>query len=150
MIKETFDKPSRQKKQFANYGSTRRRRISVSSLLSSKLGLRVEKEDIDIAQRIGKYHREKIRPVIVRFIRRQTKSDVMRNAKLLKGSGIFLNKDLTKLNAEDLETVERAWSFDGKLYARFRGKERSEIIDYEHFQTWLYKPLPKAHKSTPN
>ena len=103
----------------------------VSSLLSSKLGLRVEKEDIDIAHRIGKHHREKIRPVIVRFIRRQTKSDVMRNAKLLKGSGIFLNEDLTKLNAEvlasvrvkDPETVERAWSFDGKLYARFRGKE---------------------------
>ncbi|KAH3768453.1 hypothetical protein DPMN_169666 [Dreissena polymorpha] len=105
----------------------------------------------------GKYHREKIRPVIVRFIRRKSKSDVMRNAKLLKGSGIFLNEDLTKLNAEvlasvrhkDPETVERAWSFDGKLYARFRGKERSEIIDYEHFPTWLNKPWPKAHKSTP-
>ena len=124
----------------------------MSSLLSSKLGLRVEKEDIDIAHRIGKHHRGKIRPVIVRFIRRQTKSDVMRNAKLLKGSGIFLNEDLTKLNAEvlasvrvkDPETVERAWSFDGKLYARFRGKERSEIIDYEHFPTWLNKPWPKA------
>ncbi|KAH3738950.1 hypothetical protein DPMN_045594 [Dreissena polymorpha] len=23
------------------------------------------------------------------------------------------------------------------------------IIDYEHFQTWLNKPWPKAHKSTP-
>ncbi|KAH3695668.1 hypothetical protein DPMN_083126 [Dreissena polymorpha] len=87
----------------------------------------------------------------------KSKSDVMRNAKLLKGSGIFLNEDLTKLNAEvlasvrhkDPETVERAWSFDGKLYARFRGKERSEIIDYEHFPTWLNKPWPKAHKSTP-
>ncbi|KAH3833995.1 hypothetical protein DPMN_107313 [Dreissena polymorpha] len=42
------------------------------------------------------------------------------------------------------QTVERAWSFNGKLYARFRGKERSEIIDYEHFQTWLNKPWPKA------
>ncbi|KAH3751858.1 hypothetical protein DPMN_160048 [Dreissena polymorpha] len=76
----------------------------------------------------------------------------MRNAKLLKGSGIFLNEDPTKLNAEvlssvrlkDPETVERAWSFDGKLYARFRGKERFEIIDYEHFQTRLSKPWPKA------
>ncbi|KAH3740612.1 hypothetical protein DPMN_047318 [Dreissena polymorpha] len=48
---------------------------------------------------------KKIRPVIVRFIRRQTKSDVKRNAKLLKGSGIFLNKDLTKLNAEILASV---------------------------------------------
>ncbi|XP_052215794.1 uncharacterized protein LOC127834191 [Dreissena polymorpha] len=102
--------------------------LQVSSLLNSKLGLRVEKEDIDIAHRIGKYHREKIQPVIVRFIRRQTKSDVKRNAKLLKGSGIFLNKDLTKLNAEilasvrlkDPETVEWAWSFDWKLYAPFR------------------------------
>jgi len=43
----------------------------VTSLLSTKLGLRVEKEDIDIAHRIGKYSRDKIRPVIVRFVRRQ-------------------------------------------------------------------------------
>ncbi|KAH3894499.1 hypothetical protein DPMN_018656 [Dreissena polymorpha] len=78
----------------------------------------------------------------------------MRNAKLLKGSGIFLNEDLTKLNAEvrlkDPATMERAWSFDGKLYARFRGKERSEKIDYEHFQTWLNKAWPKAVASLSN
>ncbi|KAH3804001.1 hypothetical protein DPMN_132274 [Dreissena polymorpha] len=54
----------------------------------------------------------------------------MRNATLLKGSGIFLNEDLTKLNAEvlasvrwkDPENVQRAWSFEGKLYARFKAK----------------------------
>ncbi|KAH3859130.1 hypothetical protein DPMN_101846 [Dreissena polymorpha] len=76
----------------------------------------------------------------------------MRNAKLLKGSGIFLNEDLKKLNAEvltsvrlkDPENVERAWSFDGKLYARCRGKDRSDRIDYEHFQTWLNKPWPQT------
>ncbi|KAH3837792.1 hypothetical protein DPMN_111193 [Dreissena polymorpha] len=115
----------------------------VSSLLSTKLGLKVAKEDIDVAHRLGKFNRDKARPVIVKFVRRQTKSDVMRNAKLLKGSVSFLNEDLTKLSAEvlasvrlkDPENLERAWSFEGKLYARYRGKNHSDRIDYEHFQT---------------
>ncbi|KAH3863341.1 hypothetical protein DPMN_026326 [Dreissena polymorpha] len=76
----------------------------------------------------------------------------MRNAKLLTGSGTFLNEDFTKLNAEvlapvrlkDPENVERAWSFEGKLYSRFRGKDRSDRIDHEHFQTWLNKPWPQT------
>ncbi|KAH3876017.1 hypothetical protein DPMN_039297 [Dreissena polymorpha] len=62
----------------------------VSSLLNTKLKLKVQKEDIDVAHRLGKFNRE-ARPVIVKFVRRQTKADVMRNAKLLKRSGVFLN-----------------------------------------------------------
>ena len=117
----------------------------MSALLSSKLGIRVEKNDIDVAHRLGKFTQDKTRPVIVKFVRRQTKSDVMRNAKLLKDTGIFLNEDLTKLNAEVLasarlkapEMVERAWAFEGKLYVRYKGKDRADRIEYEQFQMWL-------------
>ncbi|KAH3885326.1 hypothetical protein DPMN_009320 [Dreissena polymorpha] len=37
----------------------------VSSLLNTKLGLKVQKEDIDVAHRLGKFNRVKARPVIV-------------------------------------------------------------------------------------
>ncbi|KAH3879976.1 hypothetical protein DPMN_003888 [Dreissena polymorpha] len=72
--------------------------------------------------------------VIVKFVRRQMKIEIMKRAKLLKGTGIFINDDLTNINAEVLaslrlkepELVEKAWSRDGKLFVRYRGQERNE------------------------
>jgi hypothetical protein len=61
------------------------------SLLSKKLGLKLESKDVDVAHRLGKYTPNKNRPVIVKFVRRQTKIDIMQRAKLLKGTGV--NKD---------------------------------------------------------
>ncbi|KAH3897009.1 hypothetical protein DPMN_021193 [Dreissena polymorpha] len=63
----------------------------------------------------------------------------MKRAKLLKGTGIFINEDLTKINAEVLaslrpkepEMVEKAWSRDGKLFVRYRGQERNKHVTFD-------------------
>ncbi|KAH3751614.1 hypothetical protein DPMN_186182 [Dreissena polymorpha] len=75
------------------------------SLLSKKLGLKLESKDVDVAHRLGKYAPNKNRPVIVKFVRQQTKIDIMQRAKLLKGTGVFINEDLTKINAEVLSSL---------------------------------------------
>ena len=91
-----------------------------ANLINQKLGIRIEYRDIDVAHRLGKYIHNKNRPVIVKFVRRQTKIDIMKRAKLLKGTGIFINEDLTKKNAEVLASlrlkeptlIDRAWSYE--------------------------------------
>ncbi|KAH3787546.1 hypothetical protein DPMN_165672 [Dreissena polymorpha] len=99
----------------------------MASLLTKKLGMPIATTDIDVAHRLGKFAKNKSRPVIVKFLRRQTKIEIMKKAKMLKGSRLFINEDLTKLNAEVLrlrlkepDLIERAWSFEGKLFVRSR------------------------------
>lgn len=81
----------------------------------------------------------------------------MKRAKLLKGTGIYINEDLTKTNAEVLaalrlkepELVEKAWSRDGKLFVRYRGHERNEIVSSDKYRLWLAKPWPNRNQMTP-
>ncbi|KAH3818100.1 hypothetical protein DPMN_119696 [Dreissena polymorpha] len=74
----------------------------------------------------------------------------MKLAKLLKGTDIFINEDLTKINAEVLaslrlkeqELVEKAWSRDGKLFVHYRGQERNEQVTFDKYKLWLAKSWP--------
>ncbi|KAH3825927.1 hypothetical protein DPMN_127814 [Dreissena polymorpha] len=62
-------------------------------MMSQHLDIHLECRGIDVSHRLGKYTPNKDRPVIVKFVRRQTKIDVMKRAKLLKGTGIYINED---------------------------------------------------------
>jgi hypothetical protein len=125
-------------------------------MLNQKLGTHIETRDIDVAHRLGKYAQHKCRPVIVKFVRRQTKIEIMKRAKLLKGTGIYINEDLTKINAEVLaslrlkepELVEKAWSRDGKLFVRYRGQERNEQVTFDKYKLWMAKSWPTKTYAT--
>ncbi|KAH3802154.1 hypothetical protein DPMN_155825 [Dreissena polymorpha] len=125
-------------------------------MMSHHLNVHLEYKDIEIAHRLGKYIPNKNRAVIVKFVRRQTKIDVMKRAKQLKGTGIYINEDLTKINAEVLASLrlkepshfERAWSHEGKLFVRYNGIDRNEHVDYKQNQNWLSKPWPQKETTT--
>ena len=65
----------------------------IVALVNTHLGIHIEPTDIDKAHRLGKFQPNKNRPVIVKFVRRQTKIDILRKAKAFKGSSIFANED---------------------------------------------------------
>ena len=125
----------------------------MASLLTKKLGMPIATTDIDVAHRLGKFAKNKSRPVIVKFLRRQTKIEIMKRAQMLKGSRLFINEDLTKLNAEVLaslrlkepDLIERAWSFEGKLFVRYRGSDRRETVSFVKYREWLDKPWPQKN-----
>ncbi|KAH3842900.1 hypothetical protein DPMN_116404 [Dreissena polymorpha] len=77
----------------------------IINLVHTHLGISMVPNDIDIGHRLGKFKPNSNRPVIVKFVRRQTKIDILQKAKLFKGLGIYVNEDLTKLNAEVLASV---------------------------------------------
>ena len=62
----------------------------------------------------------------------------MKNSKFLKGTGIYVNEDLTKLNRDVLtairkksaDTVDRAWSFNRKLFCKDKS-EKIEVVKYK-------------------
>ena len=92
--------------------------------IKEKTGLDISEHEIDIAHRLGKYRQGKHRPIIVKFVRRQTKIKLFKHSKQLRQSSIYVNEDLSKTNQEvlsadrlkDRDTVKIASSYEGKIY----------------------------------
>ncbi|KAL8603177.1 hypothetical protein ACOMHN_032623 [Nucella lapillus] len=108
----------------------------VVDFLHSQLGLpTITSDHISIAHRVGPYRQSQNRPIIVKFISRKTKVSVMKNKRNLKGQKIYINEDLTKLNAQRLAELKKhigvlsAWSFEGSLYCKLINLEKIKIED---------------------
>ena len=90
--------------------------------LLKETGVNVTKNDISACHRVGRTTNG-TRPVIVRFVSRRTRTDIMRNKKALrqKSTKIYINDDLTPLRAKLLQYVKRlhntdnVWTVDGKI-----------------------------------
>ena len=100
---------------------------TVLKLLHDKLGLRhIQKKDFDAVHRIGQKKNEKNeninRSIIVRFMSRKTRNEVLANRRKLKqshGRSITIVEDLTKQNyqlfcfARDASVTQKAWTTRG-------------------------------------
>jgi regulator of replication initiation timing len=126
-------------------------------LLNAKMGLDIKDTDVGIAHRLGKFKDGKNRPVIVQFVRKQTKINIMSQTKKLKDTGIYINHDLTKLNNEvlaslrlkDKKRVEKCWFYEGKIFAAFKNELSPEMepitrqILFKEYNYWLELPWPE-------
>ena len=93
----------------------------------NKTGTVVNAEDLAACHRVGKA-KDGSRPVIVRFVSRRKRTDIMKTKKALKGKesckGIYINDDLTPLRAKLLHycksapEVERTWTLDGRIFCQ--------------------------------
>ena len=96
---------------------------AVRELIHNKLGYKLVDSDIEVAHRLGSYQSNKDRAVIVRFNSRKVTEEVTSRRRALKGSGIVIAEDLTKINAaryqkvRELSGVVRAWTRRGEIYA---------------------------------
>ena len=101
----------------------------VVAKVCNDLGVQVREEDISVSHRLP-YRRfvdgqPKSKPIIAKFVRRDTKTEVMKKKKNLKGmpaySDVFIADDLTPLRSKMLcelkkdDQVKRAWSIDGRI-----------------------------------
>lgn len=117
----------------------------VCKVFSTMVGVPVTEDDIEVAHRTGKRLPErqgqtrKCRPVIVRFLSRKKKDEVLAHRRRLKGNRqkISISEDLTYLNYKLLTEAKNhsatldAWSTNGKIIAKLKnGKTiRLEITD---------------------
>lgn len=113
-------------------------------ILNTKMGMNITDKDIDIAHRIGLMRREKPRGIIVKFTSRLSKIASLKDKRTkLKGTGIFVQEDLTQLNARLLNAVrnntetEAGWSFEGQIYVKHKANGNVEKISFEDYEHWL-------------
>lgn len=88
------------------------------------VGVEVKPEDMSAVHRAGK-ETKGTRPVLVKFVSRRVRRQVMEKKKVLKNkpgyAHVFLTDDLTPLRArllglvKRLECIDRAWTIDGRI-----------------------------------
>ena len=85
----------------------------------------VKEEDIAAVHRVGKVGRG-LRPILVKFVSRRKRREVMEKKKSLKGKDgyqkVYINDDLTPLRAKllalvkRLDNVDKAWTVGGSIH----------------------------------
>lgn len=100
-----------------------------------KTDLDLQKSDFDITHRFGVYNVDKHRPIIVKFVRLQTKIDLFKVSKKLKNHNIFVNKDLTKLNADVFASCRVKESRELKRHAHTKEKSTFSITNFSNADT---------------
>ena len=111
--------------------------------------VKISPEQIDIAHRIGPFKEGKSRSVIVKLQSRMTKQKIMKNKRKLKGTGIFINEDLTRRNQLVLASVRKkqadfitkAWSYEGKIFYKDVNDSIQEVKP-ANFRYWINMPWP--------
>lgn len=117
------------------------------------IALDLREGNIDIAHRIGKKKNGK-RQIIVRFQSRMIRDKIMKYKKLMKGTGIFISEDLTRLNNYVLacvrekspDEVENAWSDNGKILYEDKTGEIREVR-FNDYQDWIDMNWPDKKES---
>ena len=93
--------------------------------IAHDMGVDISSNDISVSHRLPKSRTMKERPIIVKLVRRNTKTALMMNKKTLRTIDryrhIYINDDLTPLRSRMLRTlqnddeVKRVWTIDGNF-----------------------------------
>ena len=94
------------------------------NLCREKIGLDVKDETVDRAHWVGKKE-EGTNRAIIRLKTHKDKLTILCKRKNLRGSGFYINEDLTKINQKLSYTarvtctnVDTPWTVDGKIYVK--------------------------------
>ena len=109
----------------------------LTNTFNGKLGLQVSVENmVGRTHRIGKQtsgritrnNKQKVRPIIVKFLSYRTRRAVFQNKKNLKGSGIVITESLTQkrykllLAAQEKLGFKSVWTTDGRIMANVNNR----------------------------
>ena len=93
--------------------------------IAHDMGVDISSNDISVSHRLPKSRTMKERPIIVKFVRRNTKTALMMNKETFRTIDryrhIYINDDLTPLRSRMLRTlqnddeVKRVWTIDGNF-----------------------------------
>jgi gas vesicle protein len=121
-------------------------RLSACKLLREKLGIQIKEGDIDAAHplprsRQGDDSDERPPTIQVKFSRRDKRDDAIRRRKQLKGSGVAILEDLTKMNVKlmnrlkENDLIKHNWSMNGKIYGLTTTGKKIQFDLFDNIET---------------
>ena len=108
----------------------------VIETLKEKLGEKINEVGLDWTQRLGASKDDKVRAIIVKFLRSNTRSRIFRDKKKLKGKKVSITESLTKTRMEALKRIQEefefynAWTYDEKII--YKDVNDNKIKTYYH------------------
>jgi hypothetical protein len=132
---------------------------------TEKIALKIFKErlnlkdlksgDIEVAHRLGKKKDGQKRPIIVKFVSRKSKNQVIKNRKLLKGKTpkIVIFEDLAKgtyqlyQQAASHYAVQDSWTSDGKVFVTDSGGKTHRLQKLSDLDKLPHPPLSVSTSS---
>lgn len=125
---------------------------AVLKVIRESLGLNMNPSHIEASHRLGLKTGKGIRPIIVKFVSRKAAEDILKRRKLLKGTKVVVQEDLTKSNhillnlCLDHPGVQDAWSMRGGIF--IKGTVNQNVKRIEKSADLKTVPLPSS-SSTP-
>lgn len=119
--------------------------------LATRLKVPLELYHIDRSHRVGKLG-DKPRPIIVKFVSYAERSALFRSKKALKGTGITIREDLTKVRLDILKsavssyTNKAVWTNDGVIMVKV-GNARPHRLKTEREFDKLLQRYPPSDNS---
>ena len=115
-----------------------------TDIVVKELSVDISDSDVVRSHRVGRRAEDRSTPrdIIVRFTTHNTKTSVMRSARKLKGTHVFINEDLTKTRATiawEARTLKRerkisdTWTRDGVIFVK---KGESGIQSFTTQRAW--------------
>ena len=107
--------------------------------LAADIGVSVTQTDISVSHRLPG-RPGSARSIIVKFVRRDTKTSMMKNKRRLRDldrKGVFLNDDLTPFRAKlartlrNVSTIGNVWTIDGRIFCMttVNGSEIRKVVE---------------------
>ena len=123
--------------------------VFLGALKENKISTDIDETDIDIGHRLGAYQENRDRPVIIKFLSRTAKDEIIGHARALRKQRIYINEDLTKLNQQVFtairlkgkDEVKSVWTRNGQILLR-RYDGSVARVGYEVYDQWLNLPWP--------
>ncbi len=117
--------------------------------VAKKMGVQLSELSIDRSHRIGKKGPQP-RPIIVKLVRYNTRAELFRAKRNLKGSGITVREDLTKLrlnllkSAVEAYSIQSVWTSDGVIMVKIPHlRHPFRVIDDSSFKMLLGRYPPE-------
>ena len=92
-------------------------------LFNEKLGMDIDDSEISIAHRLGRWNPQQPRGIIVKFVRRSIKMEVMKSRSKIQNTKFSIKEDVTNTNRALMEKLRMredtnsVWSSNGKVFA---------------------------------
>lgn len=107
--------------------------IVIDDVINRMMKVNLNLDDIDLAKRLGPKRNEKIRPILVRFMRQKHRDNVIRNRGKLQGTPMYVTEDLPEQMREkekSLVPTMKEQRQEGKYAVLRRGKLYVEGIEF--------------------
>ncbi|XP_028156451.1 uncharacterized protein LOC114350030 [Ostrinia furnacalis] len=125
------------------------------TILKDNLGLpNIASASISTCHRLGRFKEGRSRPVILKFVSRETRSLVWKKKTQLKGTPFVISEFLTRtrqalfLNARKHFGMRRVWSMDGNVFIKLPNGARERVSSSEELDRLMERhstvtPVPQ-------